>query len=52
VIANAATAPRPRPRHTIGRDAAILARLSRIVSDRLLDRAVRLILRPYYKSKA
>jgi NAD(P)-dependent dehydrogenase (short-subunit alcohol dehydrogenase family) len=52
VIANAATAPRPRTRYTVGRDAAILARLSRVVSDRFLDRAVRLILRPHYAANA
>lgn len=52
VIANAATASRPRTRYTIGRDAAILARLSRVAPDRLLDRAVRLILRPHYKQAA
>src|ERR1700761_6610423 len=51
-IANAATAPRPRTRYTIGRDAAILARLSRVVSDRFLDRVVRLILRPHFKANA
>ena len=48
VIANAATASRPRTRYTIGRDAAVLARLSRLVSDRFLDRAVRRILRPHF----
>jgi len=52
VIASAATAPRPRTRYTIGRDAAILARLSRVVSDRFLDRVVRLILRPHFKANA
>ena len=52
VIANAATAPRPRTRYTIGRDAAILARLSRVVSDRFLDRVMRLILRPHFKANA
>jgi NAD(P)-dependent dehydrogenase (short-subunit alcohol dehydrogenase family) len=52
VIAKAATAPRPRTRYTVGRDAAILARLSRLVSDRLLDRVVRLILRPHFKANA
>ncbi|BBX66075.1 short-chain dehydrogenase [Mycobacterium saskatchewanense] len=40
VIAKAATASRPRTRYTIGRDAAVLARISRIVSDRVLDRIV------------
>ena len=50
VIATAATASRPRTRYTIGRDAALLARLSRVVSDRFLDRVVRLILRPHFKA--
>jgi NAD(P)-dependent dehydrogenase (short-subunit alcohol dehydrogenase family) len=50
VIAKAATASRPRTRYTIGRDAAILARVSRVVSDRFLDRVVRLILRPHFKA--
>ncbi|MFZ0902837.1 MAG: SDR family NAD(P)-dependent oxidoreductase, partial [Mycobacterium sp.] len=48
VIAKAATASHPRTRYTIGRDAAILARLSRLVSDRTLDRIVRLNLRSHY----
>jgi NAD(P)-dependent dehydrogenase (short-subunit alcohol dehydrogenase family) len=50
VIAKAATASRPRTRYTIGRDAALLARLSRVVSDRFLDRVVRLILRPHFRA--
>jgi NAD(P)-dependent dehydrogenase (short-subunit alcohol dehydrogenase family) len=52
VIANAATAPRPHTRYTIGRDAAILVRLSRVVSDRSLDRVVRLVVRPHFKANA
>jgi NAD(P)-dependent dehydrogenase (short-subunit alcohol dehydrogenase family) len=52
VIAKAATAPHPRTRYTVGRDAAVLARLSRVVSDRFLDRVVRLILRPHFKANA
>src|SRR6201996_8605085 len=52
VIVKAATAPRPRTRYTVGRDAAILARLSRVVSDRFLDRVVRLILRSHFKAHA
>lgn len=52
VIANAATAPRPRTRYTIGRDAAILVRLSRVVSDRFLDRVVRMVLRPHHGANA
>jgi NAD(P)-dependent dehydrogenase (short-subunit alcohol dehydrogenase family) len=49
VIAKAATASRPRTRYTVGRDAAVLARLSRVLSDRVLDRVVRLVLRPHFK---
>jgi NAD(P)-dependent dehydrogenase (short-subunit alcohol dehydrogenase family) len=45
VIAKAATASHPRTRYTIGRDAAILVPLSRLVSDRMLDRIMRLNLR-------
>jgi NAD(P)-dependent dehydrogenase (short-subunit alcohol dehydrogenase family) len=52
VIANAATAARPRTRYTIGRDSAILVRISRVVSDRVLDRIVRLNLRSFAKSSA
>jgi NAD(P)-dependent dehydrogenase (short-subunit alcohol dehydrogenase family) len=48
VIAKAATASRPRTRYTVGRDAAILVRLARVISDRLLDRILRLGLRPRY----
>ncbi|MGA8329539.1 MAG: SDR family NAD(P)-dependent oxidoreductase [Mycobacterium sp.] len=42
VVARAATASRPRTRYTVGRDAAILVQISRFVSDRVLDRIVRL----------
>jgi len=52
VIANAATAPRPRTRYTIGRDAAILVRLARVASDRILDRVVRMVLRPHFTVNA
>jgi NAD(P)-dependent dehydrogenase (short-subunit alcohol dehydrogenase family) len=48
VIARAAAASRPRTRYTIGRDAAILVRLVRVLSDRFLDRVVRLNLRSHY----
>jgi NAD(P)-dependent dehydrogenase (short-subunit alcohol dehydrogenase family) len=47
VIAKAAIASRPRTRYTIGRDAAILLQISRFVSDRVLDRIVRLNLRRF-----
>lgn len=49
VIARAATASRPRTRYTIGRDAAILVRISRLVSDRVLDRIIRQNLRSFAK---
>lgn len=48
VIAKAATARRPRTRYTIGRDAAVLTRLSRILSDKMLDRILAANLRPHY----
>ena len=38
IIAEAATARRPRTRYTIGRDAALMTRLARILPDRILDR--------------
>jgi short-subunit dehydrogenase len=47
VIAKAATASHPRTRYTIGRDAAILVRVIRVVSDRRLDRIIRLNLRRF-----
>jgi NAD(P)-dependent dehydrogenase (short-subunit alcohol dehydrogenase family) len=47
IVAKAATARRPRTRYTIGRDAAFLTRLTRILPDRLLDRVTAMTLRPY-----
>ncbi|MFI6341379.1 SDR family oxidoreductase [Streptomyces sp. NPDC050535] len=41
VISRAITARKPRTRYTVGRDAAVMVRLSRIVPDRLLDRMLR-----------
>jgi NAD(P)-dependent dehydrogenase (short-subunit alcohol dehydrogenase family) len=52
VIAKAATVARPRTRYTVGRDAAVLARLSRVLPDRVLDRIVGRILRPHFRSAA
>jgi NAD(P)-dependent dehydrogenase (short-subunit alcohol dehydrogenase family) len=52
VIAKAATASRLRTRYTIGRDAAILVRISRVVSDRILDRIIGLELRRFATSGA
>ena len=49
VIAKAATASHPRTRYTIGRDAEILVRVTRVVSDRVLDRIIRLNLRTFAK---
>jgi len=51
VIAKAVTDRRPRTRYTIGRDAAMLTRLSRIMPDRILDRALDRELRPHYADK-
>ena len=48
VIAKAATAPRPRTRYVVGRDAAIIVRLARVMPDRLLDRILRTGLRSHY----
>ncbi|MEV8359609.1 SDR family oxidoreductase [Microbacterium sp. NPDC076895] len=48
VIARAATDRRPRTRYTIGRDAALLTRLARILPDRMMDRAIARTLRPHY----
>jgi hypothetical protein len=50
VIAKAATASRPRTRYTIGRDAAVLVRITRVVSDRVMDRILRLNLRHFARS--
>ncbi len=47
IIAKAATARRPRTRYTIGRDAALLTRLARILPDRTLDRIFAASLRRY-----
>jgi short-subunit dehydrogenase len=52
VIAKAATASRPRTRYAVGRDAAIIVRLARVMSDRLLDRILRLGLRPHYANNS
>lgn len=52
VIAEAVTARRPRTRYTIGRDAAVLTRLARLLPDRTLDRIVAASLRPYLPEHA
>ncbi|MFC5750732.1 SDR family oxidoreductase [Actinomadura rugatobispora] len=50
VIAEAVTTGRPRTRYTVGRDAALITRLSRVLPDRLLDRVLAAGLRPHYPS--
>lgn len=53
VIAKAVTARRPRTRYTIGRDAALISRLSRVLPDRALDRIAAASLRRHQaKEKA
>ena len=46
VIAKAITARKPRTRYTVGREAALLT-VSRLLPDRLVDRALSAALRPY-----
>jgi NAD(P)-dependent dehydrogenase (short-subunit alcohol dehydrogenase family) len=52
VIAKAVTTRRPRTRYTIGRDAALITRLTRILSDRTLDRLIAANLRSHYPKAA
>lgn len=47
VIAKASTSTRPKTRYTIGRDAALLTRLARLLPDRALDRLLTSALRPH-----
>ncbi len=47
VIADAITSKRPRTRYTIGRDAAIIVRLARCLSDRMLDSLLARSLKPH-----
>ncbi|TWP52361.1 SDR family oxidoreductase [Lentzea tibetensis] len=52
VITKAVTARKPRTRYTVGRDAALITRLSRVLSDRMLDRVLAASLRPHYPKAA
>jgi NAD(P)-dependent dehydrogenase (short-subunit alcohol dehydrogenase family) len=52
VIAKAVTTPKPRTRYTIGRDAALIIPLTRILSDRMLDRVLAGNLRRHYPKRA
>jgi NAD(P)-dependent dehydrogenase (short-subunit alcohol dehydrogenase family) len=47
IIAAATTTRRPRTRYTVGRDAALIVGLTRILSDRMLDRVIAAGLRPH-----
>jgi hypothetical protein len=48
VIARAVTARKPRARYTVGRDAALIIRLARVLPDRKLDRVIAAALRPHF----
>jgi NAD(P)-dependent dehydrogenase (short-subunit alcohol dehydrogenase family) len=52
VIAKAVTARKPRTRYTVGRDAALITRLVRILPDRTLDRILAAALRPHYPKES
>jgi hypothetical protein len=52
VIAVAATASRPRTRYTVGRDAALIVASARLLTDRAMDRAIALGLRPFLPKKS
>ncbi|WP_433567091.1 hypothetical protein ACQP1O_19055 [Nocardia sp. CA-151230] len=42
------TAGKPRTRYTVGRAAAMITRLSRVLPDRVLDRVLAINVRPHY----
>jgi NAD(P)-dependent dehydrogenase (short-subunit alcohol dehydrogenase family) len=48
VVAKAVTARTPRTRYTVGRDAALITRLARVLPDRTMDRVVAAVLRPHF----
>ncbi len=52
VIAKAVTARQPRTRYTVGRDAALLTFLARILPDRMLDRIAAAALRPHFPKQS
>ena len=52
VIAKAVTARKPRTRYTIGRDAALLTLLARILPDRILDLVAAASLRPHFPKES
>lgn len=52
VIAEAVTARKPRTRYTVGRDAALLTLLARILPDRTLDLVAAAALRPHFPKES
>jgi NAD(P)-dependent dehydrogenase (short-subunit alcohol dehydrogenase family) len=48
VVAKAITVRRPRTRYTVGREAALLVPLTRILPDRTVDRVLAAALRPHF----
>ena len=52
VIAKAVTALKPRTRYTVGRDAALITCLARILPDRILDHLFAAGLRPYFPKES
>jgi NAD(P)-dependent dehydrogenase (short-subunit alcohol dehydrogenase family) len=52
VIAKAVTARKPRIRYTVGRDAALLTLLARILPERILDVVFATGLRPYFPKES
>jgi NAD(P)-dependent dehydrogenase (short-subunit alcohol dehydrogenase family) len=52
VIAKAVTARKPRTRYTVGRDAALITRLTRILPDRTTDRVLAAALRPHFPKES
>lgn len=47
-IAEAVTTRNPRPRYTVGRDAALVTLMARVLPDRILDRILAAALRPHF----
>jgi NAD(P)-dependent dehydrogenase (short-subunit alcohol dehydrogenase family) len=52
VIAKAVTTRKPRTRYAVGRDAAMITRLVRILPDRTLDRVLAAALRPHFPKES
>jgi NAD(P)-dependent dehydrogenase (short-subunit alcohol dehydrogenase family) len=48
VITKAVTTRKPRTRYTVGRDAAMITRMTRFLPDRTLDRVLAAALRPHF----